>query len=156
MRDVTVSRTSNRYLTQKSDNYERSETGDGRWWNFLLFSFIWKKNIYLLIDALKMVKRSKDWHFWSTLTINDKRKFPCSCSVNDNQSAKVTFLVICAHLCIYNIQCIYYVSTIYSIYILVPDNLAVLAPVDDGPTVQAAHHAQNVRLVQGGDNALKV
>ena len=50
-------------------------------------------------------------------------------------------------LCVYNIQ---YVD------IVVPDNLAVLAPVDDGPTVQAAHHAQNVRQVQGGDNALKV
>ena len=47
-------------------------------------------------------------------------------------------------LCVYNIQ---YVD------IVVPDNLAVLAPVDDGPSVQAAHHAQNVRLVQGGDNA---
>ena len=47
MRDVTVSRTSNRYLTQKSDNDERSETGDGRWWNFFYCFLLFEKNIYI-------------------------------------------------------------------------------------------------------------
>ena len=49
MKDVTVSRTSNRYLTQKSDNDERSETGDGRWWNFFIVFFYLKK-VYIFID----------------------------------------------------------------------------------------------------------
>ena len=46
MRDVTVSRISNRYLTQKSDNDERSETGDGG----IFYCFLLFEKVYIFID----------------------------------------------------------------------------------------------------------
>ncbi len=38
-------------------------------------------------------------------------------------------------------------------FVRVPNHLPVLAPVDDGPTVRAANHARDVRLLTKGDNS---
>ena len=40
--------------------------------------------------------------------------------------------------------------------ILVPDDLAVLAAIDDGPAVQAAHHAHDVRLEREISSVLRI
>jgi len=40
--------------------------------------------------------------------------------------------------------------------ILVPDDLAVLAAIDDGPAVQAPHHAHDVRLEREISSVLRI